>query len=106
MGPAGFLAVVCGWVTAEAGRQPYTVYGLLRTDHSLSPVGAGQVSTSLIAFMGVYAVVFSVGVLYILRLIAEGPVEGSNEPVRGDRAPGSPLAAAPDPGPQPASAGA
>jgi cytochrome d ubiquinol oxidase subunit I len=96
MGPAGFLAVICGWVTAEAGRQPYTVYGVLRTDHSMSPVGAGQVSTSLGLFLVVYAVVFSVGVLYILRLMAEGPVVVAAEPVRGDRAPGSPFAAAPD----------
>jgi len=96
MGPAGFVAVICGWITAEAGRQPYTVYGLLRTDHSMSPVGAGQVSASLAVFMVVYAVVFSVGVLYILRLMAEGPIAGAAEPVRGDRAPGTPLAAAPD----------
>lgn len=96
MGPAGFLAVICGWVTAEAGRQPYTIYGLLRTDHSMSPVGAGQVSTSLLIFLVVYAVVFSVGVLYILRLIAEGPAPGRQESDRGLRAPGSPLAAAPD----------
>ena len=85
MGPAGFVAVICGWITAEAGRQPYTVYGLLRTDQSVSPVGAGQVSTSLAVFLVVYAVVFSVGVLYILRLMAEGPVAGGAEPARGGR---------------------
>ena len=96
MGPAGFLAVVCGWVTAEAGRQPYTIYGLLRTSQSLSPAGAGQVSLSLATFLVVYAIVFSVGVLYILRLIAEGPDVGAEEPVRGGRAPGTPLAGAPD----------
>ena len=96
MGPAGFVAVICGWITAEAGRQPYTVYGLLRTDHSMSPVGAGQVSASLAIFLVAYAVVFSVGVLYILRLMAEGPVAGAAEPVRVDRAPGTSLAAAPD----------
>ncbi len=96
MGPAGFAAVVCGWVTAEAGRQPYTIYGVLRTSQSMSPVGAGQVSTSLAVFVVAYAIVFTVGVLYILRLIAEGPVAGAAEPVRGDRAPGSPLASAPD----------
>jgi cytochrome bd ubiquinol oxidase subunit I len=94
MGPAGFVAVICGWITAEAGRQPYTVYGLLRTDHSMSPVGAGQVSTSLAVFMVVYAIVFSVGVLYILRLMAEGPVAAGDEPVLGERAPGTPLGAA------------
>ena len=96
MGPSGFLAVVCGWVTAEAGRQPYTIYGFLRTDHSMSPVGAGQVSTSLAMFLVAYAIVFTVGVLYILRLIAEGPEAGAAEPVPTGRAPGSPLAGAPD----------
>jgi cytochrome d ubiquinol oxidase subunit I len=95
MGPAGFVAVICGWITAEAGRQPYTVYGLLRTDHSMSPVGAGQVSASLLIFLIAYAIVFSVGVLYILRLMVEGPVAGAAKPVRTDRAPGTPLAAAP-----------
>jgi len=96
MGPAGFIAVVSGWITAEVGRQPFVVYGLLRTHDVLSPVGAGQVSASLITFMAVYAVVFSVGVLYILRIMAEGPVAGAAEPVRPTRAGGSPLAAAPD----------
>ena len=96
MGPAGLVAVICGWITAEAGRQPYTIYGLLRTDQSMSPVGAGQVSASLAVFLVVYAVVFSVGVLYILRLIAEGPVAGAAEPVRGDRAPGTAMAGVPD----------
>ncbi len=96
MGPAGFVAVVCGWITAEAGRQPYTVYGLLRTQHSLSPVGAGQVSASFAVFLVAYAIVFTVGVLYILRLIAEGPTVGAAEPVRPTQAGGTPLAAAPD----------
>jgi cytochrome d ubiquinol oxidase subunit I len=96
MGPAGFLAVVCGWVTAEAGRQPYTIYGLLRTSRSLSPVGAGEVSLSLASFIVIYAVVFTIGVLYILRLIVEGPDVGALEPVRPGRAPGTPLAGAPD----------
>lgn len=99
MGPVGFIAVICGWITAEAGRQPWTVYGLLRTDHAMSPIGAGQVSASLMIFLSVYAVVFSVGALYILRLMAEGPVAGASKPLREDRAPGTPLAAAPDQGP-------
>jgi len=96
MGPAGFVSVVCGWIVAEVGRQPYVIYGLLRTENAVSPVSAGQVSASLLGFLGVYAIVFSVGVLYILRLIAEGPEAGAGEPVRTDRAPGTPLAAAPE----------
>jgi cytochrome bd ubiquinol oxidase subunit I len=99
MGPMGFVAVIAGWTVAEVGRQPWTVYGLLRTADSVSPVSAGQVSASLIAFLVVYALVFSVGALYILRLIGEGPASAGDTPPRpqpGQRAPGSPLAAAPD----------
>src|SRR5690606_16815857 len=54
MGPAGFVAVIAGWVTTEVGRQPYTVYGLLRTADSVSPLDAPAVATSLIAFVIVY----------------------------------------------------
>ena len=94
MGPAGFIAVICGWIVAEVGRQPYVVYGVLRTADAVSPLRAGQVSASLLGFLGVYAVVFSVGVLYILRLMGEGP-EDAAPPDSGDqlRAPGSPLSA-------------
>lgn len=97
MGPAGFVAVVAGWVVAEVGRQPYVIYGVLRTADAVSPIGAGQVQTSLLAFLAVYAVVFSVGALYILRLVDEGPVAGAHEqPPPQPRLPGSALAAAPD----------
>lgn len=99
MGPAGFVSVIAGWVVAEVGRQPYVIYGILRTADAVSPVGAGQVSASLIGFLTVYAVIFSVGVLYILRMMAEGPVAGAADPSPEGRAPGSALAAAPeDPG--------
>lgn len=99
MGPAGFVAVIAGWIVAEVGRQPWVIYGVLRTADAASPLLAGQVSLSLLGFLIVYAIIFSVGVLYILRLIAEGPVAGSQEPVDDDRAPGTPLAAMPeDPG--------
>src|SRR5262249_34922575 len=81
MGPAGFVSVICGWVVAEVGRQPYVIYGVLRTAQAVSPVGAGQVSASLLGFLIVYAIIFSVGVLYILRLIAEGPAAGAAEPL-------------------------
>jgi cytochrome bd ubiquinol oxidase subunit I len=99
MGPAGFAAVIAGWVTAEVGRQPWVVYGLMRTSQAVSPVSAHEVSASLIAFLVVYAVIFTAGVLYILRLIAEGPLGSAEAPVL-TGAPGSPLAAAPqEPGP-------
>ncbi len=70
MGPLGFVAVIAGWITTEVGRQPYTVYGLLRTSESLSPLEAPAVGASFLAFLVVYTVVFGVGIFYILRLMA------------------------------------
>lgn len=83
MGPAGFVAVLAGWVTTETGRQPFTVYGLLRTVESASPLAAPAVGSSLIAFILVYFAVFAAGAIYILRLMAEPPQHGEQGP-RGD----------------------
>jgi len=92
-GPSGFVAVLTGWITAEVGRQPYVVYGVLRTADAVAPVEAGAVATSLLLFIIVYAIVFTAGALYILRLIGKGPE--SDEPVpRSDQPPGTPLGAA------------
>ncbi len=79
--PAGFIAVLAGWITAEAGRQPYTVYGLLRTSESVSPIAAEQVAASLLMFVAVYAVIFPAGVFYMGRIAVEGPVS-SKKPAR------------------------
>ncbi len=72
MGPAGFVAVLAGWITTEVGRQPWTIYGLMRTGDSASPIAAPAVAASLIAFVIVYFTVFGFGVWYILRLMAKG----------------------------------
>ena len=69
MGPSGFVAVLAGWITTEVGRQPYTVYGLLRTADSAAPLEAAAVSASLMAFVLVYLVVFGSGTIYVLRLM-------------------------------------
>lgn len=82
MGPAGFIAVLAGWVTTEAGRQPFTVYGLLRTVDSASPLDAPAVATSLLAFIVVYFIVFGMGVFYILRLMHQPPHHGEEGPSR------------------------
>jgi cytochrome d ubiquinol oxidase subunit I len=95
MGPMGFVAVIAGWIVAEAGRQPYLIYGILRTRDAASPVGAGQVSASLLGFMVIYAIVFSAGAVYVLRLMARGPAPHEAAPTPEDRAPGSAMAAAP-----------
>jgi cytochrome d ubiquinol oxidase subunit I len=73
MGPAGFVAVLAGWVTTETGRQPFTVFGLLRTTDSVSPLAAPAVASSLIAFVIVYFAVFIAGTVYLLRLMAAPP---------------------------------
>jgi cytochrome d ubiquinol oxidase subunit I len=80
MGPAGFVAVLAGWVTTEVGRQPYTVYGLLRTSESSSPLAAPAVAASLLAFALTYFVVFGAGAYYLLRLMAKPPEPHESEP--------------------------
>jgi cytochrome bd ubiquinol oxidase subunit I len=102
MGPMGFVAVIAGWVVAEVGRQPWVVYGVMRTSEAVSPVGGGSVSASLLMFLAVYALVFTAGLIYVVRLIAEGPLAGAAEPRPAvQRAPGSALAATPDQEPPP-----
>jgi cytochrome bd ubiquinol oxidase subunit I len=79
MAPSGFVAVIAGWIVTEVGRQPYTVYGLLRTADSVSPIGMPAVAASLIAFIVVYFTLFSAGLIYILRQMRIAPV--SAEPI-------------------------
>jgi len=80
MGPAGFVAVIAGWVTTEVGRQPFTVYGLLRTDESHSPLAAPAIAASLLAFVLVYFTAFGAGTYYLLRLMGKPPERGETEP--------------------------
>jgi cytochrome d ubiquinol oxidase subunit I len=79
MGPSGFLAVLCGWITTEAGRQPFTVQGLLRTSDSVAPLRANAVSASLIAFIVVYFFVFGSGTFYVMRLMGKRPDDGVDD---------------------------
>ncbi len=80
MGPSGFVAVLAGWYTTETGRQPYTVYGLLRTSDSLSNIDAEAIGASLIAFILTYFIVFGAGVFYIIRHVSKTP-EGDEGPL-------------------------
>lgn len=73
MGPSGFIALLAGWFTTEVGRQPWVVYGILRTKDTLSPVSAEQVGLTLIIFVMVYFIVFGVGIFYLLKLMRKGP---------------------------------
>ncbi len=74
--PAGFIAVLAGWFVTEIGRQPYLVYGVLRTGDAASPVLGPPIAMSLFAFIMTYVFVFGAGSYYILRLIGKGPDSG------------------------------
>jgi cytochrome d ubiquinol oxidase subunit I len=72
--PLPFIAILTGWYTAEIGRQPWTVYGVLRTANSVTPfLTASAAMTTLILFGAVYAFIFSFGTYYIHRLLRVGP---------------------------------
>jgi len=73
MGPSGLVALLAGWVTTEAGRQPWVVYGVLRTADASSALSAEQVGTSLMIFVIVYFLVFGTGIYYMLKLMGKGP---------------------------------
>jgi cytochrome d ubiquinol oxidase subunit I len=83
----GFVAVICGWIVTETGRQPWAAHGILRTDDAASPVAAHAVMTSLVLFVLVYSIVFAMGIYYINRLIARGPHDTGLEPGIADRSP-------------------
>jgi cytochrome d ubiquinol oxidase subunit I len=80
MAPSGLIALLCGWMTTEIGRQPYTVYGQLRTIDSVSPIALPGVATSLAVFAVVYFLVFGAGIMMILRLMSHPPVPGEAPP--------------------------
>ena len=90
----GFIAVIAGWTTTEVGRQPWTVYGLLRTADSVSPSLAGSdVVLSLALYVAVYLVIYPVGLLAMLRIVWRGPASReASEPIAGGR-PMAPIAA-------------
>jgi cytochrome bd ubiquinol oxidase subunit I len=73
MTPAGFAAVLAGWFVTETGRQPYIVYGVMRSAEAVSPVPGQPVALSMAAFVLTYAFVFGAGSYYILKQIGKGP---------------------------------
>ncbi|TZF89333.1 cytochrome ubiquinol oxidase subunit I [Cognatilysobacter lacus] len=91
---AGFVALLTGWYVAEIGRQPWVVYGLLRTANAVSPMlSAGSVVASITAFLLVYGIVFGSGIWYIRKLVRTGPVPHDPGPDRdeGERSAKRPL---------------
>ncbi|MBN1239223.1 MAG: cytochrome ubiquinol oxidase subunit I [Gammaproteobacteria bacterium] len=95
--PAGLIALLAGWFTTEIGRQPWLIYGLMRTAEGVSPVPGSSVGTSLLLFLLVYVGVFGAGTYYVLRLIRTGPLEvpptdrGAATPVRPLSVPDEPI---------------
>jgi cytochrome d ubiquinol oxidase subunit I len=84
MGPAGLVAILAGWLTTEIGRQPWVVYGVMRTADAVSPHAVGQVALTLALFVVVYLLVFGAGTGYLLRIIGVGPTTGeADHPVQG-----------------------
>ncbi|WP_426954515.1 cytochrome ubiquinol oxidase subunit I [Muricoccus radiodurans] len=106
MGPAGLIAVTAGWTVTEAGRQPFTVYGLMRTAESVSPIALPAVATSLALFVIVYFIVFGAGIWYLFKLFAQTPKHHETPPPQGQPirtagiTPAPSMAAGADPGPQ------
>jgi cytochrome bd ubiquinol oxidase subunit I len=80
MGPAGFVALLCGWITTEVGRQPFTVYGLLRTADSVSTVALPNMAASMTGFVVIYFIVFVAGVTILFRMFGDAPHEGETGP--------------------------
>ena len=110
MGPAGIIAILAGWITTEVGRQPWVVYGVMRTADAVSRHSALALSTSLAAFVLLYCAVFGTGISYLMKLVARGPDRGIGTATPGDsdqpqQRPARPLSAAPDIDPSPMSAG-
>lgn len=90
MGPAGLVALLAGWMTTEIGRQPWIIYGVMRTADAVSAHSATQVGLTLAIFIVVYFALFGAGTVYALRIIAKGP-ELTGEPEGGPGQPRQPM---------------
>ena len=76
----GFIAVIAGWTTTEVGRQPWTIYGLLRTADSFSPSLTGaNVLLSLLLYIAVYLIIFPSGIYVMLRIVWRGPAASDDD---------------------------
>jgi cytochrome d ubiquinol oxidase subunit I len=74
MAPSGIVATLGGWYLAETGRQPWVIYGILRTADAVSPVPAGVLLSTLIAFVCIYALFMTAFLFFTLRMIRRGPI--------------------------------
>ena len=95
--PVGYIAVTAGWITTEVGRQPWVVYGHLRTADAVTPsLSGGDVLASLVLYVIVYAMIFGAGLYYLVGLVQRGLPSEMPEP-RLDKRPARPLSAATHP---------
>src|SRR5690349_19873907 len=94
--PLGFVAVIAGWVTTEVGRQPWVVYGLLRTRDAVTPsLGVGDVAISLLVYVVAYIVIFGGGLFFMARLVRRGfQADAELEPQAPAATPARPLSGA------------
>ena len=100
-GPTGLIAILAGWLTTEIGRQPWVVYGVMRTKDAVSTHSVLALSATLMIFIVMYCAVFGTGISYMLKLVAKGPEStGNSGPPPQDRRQSlraaRPLSAAPD----------
>ncbi|ADT88709.1 cytochrome ubiquinol oxidase subunit I [Vibrio furnissii] len=84
MGPSGLIALLAGWFTTEIGRQPWVVYGMMRTRDAASNHDVLQMSITLALFVIIYFSVFTVGITYMMRLVGKGPTAVEQERVSDD----------------------
>lgn len=100
MAPAGLVAILMGWITTEVGRQPWVVYGIMRTKDAVSHHSVMALSITLLVFIVVYFCVFGLGAVYMMKLIGKGPSEHSDEEDTEDKdllhKPARPLSATPN----------
>jgi cytochrome d ubiquinol oxidase subunit I len=75
--PLGFLAVLAGWTTTEAGRQPWVIYGQLRTVDAIAPVSAEAISLTLVIFFLLYNILLVAFLWFAARIAIKGPASGS-----------------------------
>ncbi|WP_447785053.1 cytochrome ubiquinol oxidase subunit I [Pseudomonas germanica] len=98
MGPSGLIALLAGWITTEVGRQPWVVYGVMRTTDAVAPHSVQQLSTTLLIFVVVYFALFGTGLGYMMRLVRKGPQLYVDHAPQGgpgqSRTPARPLSAA------------
>ncbi|MBT3312017.1 MAG: cytochrome ubiquinol oxidase subunit I [Desulfobacterales bacterium] len=71
--PLPYIAIEMGWIVAEVGRQPWIVYGIMKTSDAVSPITSGQVLTTLISFVLVYGLLGAVGFYLIWTNARKGP---------------------------------